>query len=154
MTAEFLNCEAKILHNAITQKLHKVVHNDGWPPTALLIMHMLSTCCKLSAPTTHHLLAHGVRPIDLVQLPMNFDRRYALCIKKLYHRSHFTVDGSWNKSLHLQPLQQCYFENSGSLASACVMRRHYSSMYMQSRHTISGLLAVERAGNLLYGRTS
>ena len=34
---------------------------------------------------------------------------------KLYHRPHFTVCGSWNKSLHLQ---LCYCENSGSPASA------------------------------------
>jgi hypothetical protein len=44
MTAEFRNCEATILHNAFPHKLHKVVCNDGWPPTALLIMHTLSTC--------------------------------------------------------------------------------------------------------------
>ena len=43
MTAEFRNCEATILHNAFSHNLC----NDGWPPTALLIMHMLSTCCKL-----------------------------------------------------------------------------------------------------------
>ena len=30
---------------------------------------------------------------------MNFDRRCALCIHKLYHRPHFTVGGSWNKNL-------------------------------------------------------
>ena len=30
---------------------------------------------------------------------MNFDWCYALCLKKFYHRSHFTVGGSWNKSL-------------------------------------------------------
>ena len=29
--------------------------------------------------------------IDLTQLMMNFDRRYALCIQKLDHRLHFTV---------------------------------------------------------------
>ena len=48
---------------------------------------------------------------------MNFDRRYALCIQKLYHRPHFTVGGNWIKSLHLQPLQRCYCENSGSSRS-------------------------------------
>ena len=31
--------------------------------------------------------------INLAQLMMNFDRRYALCIQKLYHRSHFTIGG-------------------------------------------------------------
>ena len=29
-------------------------------------------------------------------------------LQKLYHRPHFTVGGSWNKSFHLQPLQRCY----------------------------------------------
>ena len=29
----------------------------------------------------------------LTQLMMNLDRRYALYIQKLYHRSHFTVGG-------------------------------------------------------------
>ena len=62
MIPEFRNCAATILHNASPHKLHKVVRNDGWPPTALLIMHMLSTSCKLSVPATHHLLAHYFRP--------------------------------------------------------------------------------------------
>ena len=44
MTAEFHNCEAKILHNAFLNKLHKIVHNDGWRPTMLLIMNILFTC--------------------------------------------------------------------------------------------------------------
>ena len=52
--------------------------------------------------------------IDLEQLTtMNFDRRYALCIRKLYHRPNFTVGGCWNKCHHLQSLQRCYCENSG-----------------------------------------
>ena len=101
MAPEFRNCEATILHNAFPHKLHKVVRNDGLPPTALLIMHMLSTCCKLSAPVTHHLLDRDVRPIDLAQLTMNFDLRYALCIRKVYNRPHFIVGGSWNKNIHL-----------------------------------------------------
>ena len=64
ITAEFRNCEATILYNVFP---HKVICNDVWPPTVLLIMHMLSTCCKLSAPATHHVLAHA---IDLAQLMM------------------------------------------------------------------------------------
>ena len=121
MTAEDRNCEAMILHNAFPDKLHKVVHNDGLPPTALFIMHMLSTCCKLSAPEAHRLLSHDVTPIDLAQLPMNFDRRSALYIQKLYQRSHFTVGGSWTKSVHLQQLQRFYCETSGSPATECVI---------------------------------
>ena len=35
---------------------------------------------------------------DLTQPTMNFYRRYALYIQNLYHRPHFTVGGSWNKS--------------------------------------------------------
>ena len=65
--------------------------------STLLIMHILSTCCKLSVPATHHILAHDVRPIDRAQLTVNFDRCYALCIQKLYHRRHFTVGGSRKK---------------------------------------------------------
>ena len=43
---------------------------------------------------------------------------YMICAFKNYHRPHFTVGGSWNKSLHLQPLQRCY---SGSRVNACVI---------------------------------
>ena len=56
--------------------------------------------------------------IDLAQLTMNFDRCYALCRQKLYHRPHITVGGCWNRSLQFQPLQRCYCENSSSSASA------------------------------------
>ena len=55
------------------------------------------------------------------------------------HRPHFTVGGSWNKSLRLQPLQRCYCENSGSLASACVMRRHYSELCSFSNLSVTHL---------------
>ena len=34
-------------------------------------------------------------PPDLSQLTINFDRRYALGIQELYHRTHFTVGGCW-----------------------------------------------------------
>ena len=81
--------------------------------------------------------------IYLAQLTMNFDRR---CIEKL--GPHFTVYGCWNKSLHLQPLQLCYCENSESSVNACVMRRHYSITYMQSLYAINGLIPVGRVGKL------
>ena len=108
MTKDFRNYEATILNKVFPHKLHKIVRNVGGPPTALLIVLVLSTCCKLSAPATHHLLAHDVSPIDMAELTMTFDRRYALCIQNVYHRPNFTVGGSWNKSLHLQPLQRCF----------------------------------------------
>ena len=92
--------------------------------------------------------------MDLAPLKINLNRLYGLHIWKLYHRQHFTVGGCWNKSLHLQPLQRCYCENSGSHASACATKRHYSITYTQSLHTINGLLAVVRVGNLLCGRHS
>ena len=34
---------------------------------------------------------------------------------KIYHKPHFNIGRSWNKSLHLQPLQRYYCKNSGSL---------------------------------------
>ena len=55
----------------------------------------------------------------------------------------------WNKSFHLQPLQLCYCEYSGSPASACVMRRHYWVMYTESLNAVNGLIAVGRVGNLI-----
>ena len=69
---------------------------------------------------------------------------------KFYHKPHFTVAGSWNKSLRLQHLQRCYCENSRSPASTCVMRHHYSITYTQSVHGINDLIALGRVGNLLY----
>ena len=40
------------------------------------------------------------KPFEYDSNVMNFDRRYALCIQKLYQRPHSTVGGSWTKSLH------------------------------------------------------
>ena len=42
----------------------------------------------------------------------------------------------------------------GSPTSACVIRHHYSVTYTQSLHTINGLIAVRRVGNLLCGLPS
>ena len=92
--------------------------------------------------------------IDLAQLTMKLDRRYVLCIQKLYHRPHFTVGRCWNESLQLQPLQRLYYENSGSSASACVMRRHDCITYTQSLDAINGFIAVGQGRNLLCGRLS
>ena len=92
--------------------------------------------------------------IDLAQLTINLYRRYALCIQKLYHRPHFTAGRCSNKSLHLQPLQRCFCENSRSPASTCVMRRHYSITYIQSFHSINGLIAVGQVRYLLCERPS
>ena len=75
--------------------------------------------------------------IDLVQLHMNFGQLYALWIQKSLSQS-----AGAGMSLHLQPLQQRYCENLGSPASVCVMRHHYSVMYMQSLYTIDDLIAV------------
>ena len=65
-----------------------------------------------------------------------------------------TVGGCWNKSLHLQPLQRCYYENSGGPDSECFMRRHYSMTCTLSLRTINGVIAVGQVGNLFYGRPS
>ena len=70
-----------------------------------------------------------------------------LCGFKNSHRPYFTIGGSWNKSLQLQPLQRCYCENSGSPASACVMRRHYCITYTQSLHAINDFQVVGLVGN-------
>ena len=78
----------------------------------------------------------------------------SLVQQNLYHRPHFTVGGSWNKSRHLEPQQICYSENSGSTVNACVIRGHYSITYTQSLHSINGLLGVVRVENLLFGRLS
>ncbi|GFU57044.1 hypothetical protein TNCV_1779111 [Trichonephila clavipes] len=43
------------------------------------------TLGKLRTLTTYHLLTHDVRPIDLAELTMNFNRRNALCIQELYY---------------------------------------------------------------------
>ena len=71
--------------------------------------------------------------IDLAQLTMNFDRWYALCIQKLYHRPHFSVGGCWNKSFHLQPLQRYYCENSGNplVRASCLF------ITLPSTHTVA-----------------
>ena len=71
--------------------------------------------------------------IDVAQLTINFDRRYALCIQKLYHRLHLTVSRSWNKSLQLQQLQQCYCENSGSHTSAFIIRHHVHAVTSRNK---------------------
>ena len=63
---------------------------------------------------------------------MNFDWHCALCIQKLYHRHISQLGGA----------ETSYCENSGSPASSCIMRRHYSIMYTQLLNAINGLLAV------------
>ena len=63
---------------------------------------------------------------DIAGDEFRWARRCALCIQRLYHRSHFTVGGCWNKSLHLKLQLRCYCENSRNPASACAMLRQYS----------------------------
>ena len=77
--------------------------------------------------------------VDLSKLTMNFDRRYALCI------DNFIIDST---------LQSAGTGIRAAIFNHCVMRRHYSIMYTQSLHAISGLIAVWRMGKLLCGRPS
>ena len=83
ITGEFSNCEASILHkrSRTSSTRSSIMMDDQLRSLSCIIM--LSTCCKLPAPATHYIPAHDVRPIDLAQLTMNFDHRYALCIQKL-----------------------------------------------------------------------
>ena len=143
LIAEFRNCKATILHNAFPHKLRKVsVTMDG------LSLRSASCTCKLPALATHHPLAHDVRPIEA-----DDKFRSALCSMHSKTLSQIALHSrrSRKKSLHLQSLQRCHCENSGSPASAYVMRRHYSIMYTQSLHSTNGLLAVGRVGNSLCG---
>ena len=75
-----------------------------------------------------------------------------LCAFKNFYHKRTSQSAGAGISFHFQPLQRCYCENSGSPASACVIRRHYSITYTQSFHAINGLLAVGRVGILLCGR--
>ena len=92
--------------------------------------------------------------VGLVQLTMNLDLRYDLCIQKLLSKTELHSRRVLEYEPPLQPLQRCYCDNSESLASACVMRHHYSITYMQSLHAINDLIAVGQVGNLLCGRIS
>lgn len=53
------------LYSDILQKalLHKVILNEVWPSTSLIIMGILPTIRKLMTPMTDHLFAHDIQPI-------------------------------------------------------------------------------------------
>ncbi|KAJ4451991.1 hypothetical protein ANN_03475 [Periplaneta americana] len=104
MAAQLRNREATILHDALPHQLNTIIIDEGRSPSVLFIMDTLTTFGKLPTPVTHHLLTHDVRPIDLTELPMNFNWRNALCIKELYHRPNLAGGGRRNKSFHFGPL--------------------------------------------------
>ncbi|KAJ4442494.1 hypothetical protein ANN_04080 [Periplaneta americana] len=93
MAAQLRNREATVLHDALPHQLNTIIIDEGRSTTALFIMDILTTFGKLPTPATHHLLTHDVRPIDLTELPMNFNWRNALCIKELYHRPNLAGGG-------------------------------------------------------------
>ncbi|GFS50207.1 uncharacterized protein TNCV_3201 [Trichonephila clavipes] len=67
MAAQLCNCEATVLHLALSHKLKKIIIDEGRSTTALFIMDSLTTFAKLPTPATHHLLTHDVRSIDLAE---------------------------------------------------------------------------------------
>ena len=85
---------------------------------------------------------------------MNFDQSYALCIQKTLSQTalHRRRELEYEPPPSTAATMLC--ETSGSPASSCVMRRHYSITYMESLHAINGLPAVGRFGNLICGRPS
>ncbi|KAJ4427337.1 hypothetical protein ANN_24957 [Periplaneta americana] len=97
MAAQLRNREATVLHNALPHQLNTIIIDEGRSPTALFIMDTLTTFGKLPTPATHHSITHDVRPIDLTELPMNFNWRNALCIKELYHRPNLAGGGRRNE---------------------------------------------------------
>ena len=69
---------------------------------------------------------------------MNFDRRCALSIQKLYYRPHVAIGGYWNKSHYHQPLQRCYCEILGCPASAGVFNLLSSRANLHLSYTPAG----------------
>ena len=106
----------------------------------LVSVALALTCCTIFSTGAPVILCN--KELEITAGTAEDEFRSALCSvdSKLYHRPHFIVDGSWNKSLHLQLLQRFFCGNSGSPASACVMRRHNSIMYIQSLQAINVLL--------------
>ena len=78
---------------------------------------------------------------------MNFDHRYALYIRKLYH---WRTSQSAGAGIRASTYNRCNCENSGSPASAYVMGRHYFVTYTHSLHAINGLLKLERFMTLVF----
>ncbi|GFT21778.1 hypothetical protein TNCV_2970191 [Trichonephila clavipes] len=124
MAAQLRNLKAKVLHHALPHKLNKITIDEERSPTELFIMEdcpfthelitsALTTFGKLPTPATHHLLTDDVRPIDLTELPMNFNWRNALDIQVLYPRPNLTGFGRRNKSFHFGPLQLRYWHEAG-----------------------------------------
>ncbi|GFW14073.1 uncharacterized protein TNCV_3546621 [Trichonephila clavipes] len=110
LAAQLRNREAMVLHHAQPHKLNKINVEEGRSPTALFIMNTLLTLGKLPTPATHGLLTHDVCvwPIELTELTMNFNRRNALCIQELYHRTKLAGSGKRNKCFHFGPLLPFY----------------------------------------------
>ena len=104
MSAQIRNREATVLHHALLHKLNKIIIDKRRSPIAFFIMNTLTTFGKLPTLATHNLLTHDIRPIDLIELTMNFNWRNALCIQELYHRPNLAVGGRRNKSVHFGPL--------------------------------------------------
>ena len=113
----FLRCKK------IWKSLGCEVRGIGW-----MIKHFLAELLQAMC-----LISSWVWPSVIVKQDSTSTKHPApLVHQKLYHRQHFTVGGSWNKSLHLQPLQQCYCENLGSPASACIITlSHICSRFTQ-----------------------
>ncbi|PRD24509.1 UNVERIFIED_CONTAM: hypothetical protein NCL1_43546 [Trichonephila clavipes] len=79
MATQPRNRETTVLHNSLPHKRNQIIINDGQSPTALFVVHILTTFGQLPTSATYHLLTRDVQPIDLTAL-MNFNRRYALSI--------------------------------------------------------------------------
>ena len=101
--------------------------------------------------------------IAVIMIPLQKCQCYALCFvfwcqllcsvhSKLCYRLHFTVGRNWNKSLHLQLLQQCYLR-SWEVLLVHVMQCLYSLSCTFNK--VMQLMVYElwdKWGNLFCGR--
>ena len=91
--------------------------------------HFVTCDYPLQTRRRHHGAAAGIsmlNPCALLCVLVSVAMLYAL--KKIITNLTSQSAGV-GISLQLQPLQRCYCENSGSPASVCLVRRHYSTTY-------------------------
>ncbi|GFT11482.1 uncharacterized protein TNCV_2523021 [Trichonephila clavipes] len=102
-----------------TNSTRSTLMRDGQPLRSSSWTFLI-TLGKLPTPATHRLLTHNVRPINLIELTINFNRRNALYIQELYHRRNLAGCGRRNKSFHFGSLlprywhEELWFQQDGA----------------------------------------
>jgi hypothetical protein len=82
-----------VLLNIFFHCTHQIFINHRWSASLRIIVHIFTSFIKVSHPSPHHCITHGMFSLHLTKLTMNIGCFHISYIQRRDYRPHFTCGG-------------------------------------------------------------